>query len=238
MNLPKIVSQAEWLTARRELLSKEKEVTRARDAVNAQRRRLPMVRIDKDYVFSGPDGAVGLLDLFDGRRQLYVHHFMWRYEPDEPCPSCSQAADLSWSPAQLAPLHDYDVTFVAISNARWSRLAQVRQQRGWTFPWYSSYDSDFNYDFHVTMDEAKAPIMLNYRTKEELAGTGSGEEAPRGDLPCNSVFLRDGDSVFHTYSAFARGLDHLYPPYTYVDLTPYGRQESWEDSPEGWPTRD
>ncbi|RJQ76379.1 DUF899 domain-containing protein [Pseudonocardiaceae bacterium YIM PH 21723] len=211
MTMPKIVTRAEWQAARDELLISEKKVTRARDAVNAQRRRLPMVPVDRDYTFTGPDGEVGLAGLFAGRRQLYVHHFMWQYGPDRPCPSCSSAADVYWTPKHLALLAEHDVTFVATSNAPWNRIAEVKAERGWDIPWYSSHGTGFGEELGTTVDGA--------------------------DRPANSVFLRDGDQVFHTYTAFERGLDHLYPPYTYIDLTPYGRQEAWEDSPAGWPKR-
>ena len=234
---PPEATREEWLTARKELLAEEKELRRALDKLNAARRRLPMVRIDKDYVFEGPDGKATLLDLFEGRSQLYVHHFMWLDEPDEGCPSCTAAAEIHFTPAYLAHLHERDITFAAVARAPLASIERYRSAHGWTFPWYSSHGGDFNYDFHVTLDEKVAPVEYNYRTKEELLASGLPEEVLHGDWPGNSVFLRDGDQVFHTYSSYARGLDQLFTPYHFLDLTPYGRQEAWEDSPEGWPQK-
>ncbi|NLU70413.1 DUF899 domain-containing protein [Streptomyces sp. HNM0574] len=234
---PDVVGREEWLRARKELLAEEKRLRRAQDALNARRRRLPMVRIEKEYLFEGPGGTVGLRDLFGDRSQLYVHHFMWRDEEDRGCPSCTAAAELHFTPAFLAHLQERDVTFVCVSRAPLASIESYRGERGWTFPWYSSAGGDFPYDFHVSLDERVAPVEYNYRTKEELSASGFPEEAMRGDLPGNSVFLRDGDEVFHTYSAYARGLDQLFAPYHFLDLTPYGRQEAWEDSPAGWPQR-
>lgn len=236
--LPKIVSRAEWLIARKALLEKEKENTRQRDAINAARRRLPMVKIEKRYEFTGPDGTVDLVGLFEGRRQLYVHHFMWFEDRQAFCMGCTRAADAGFNnPRMRAELADRDVTFVAISRAPLEKIQAYQQEHGWSLPWYSSRGTDFNYDFHTTLDESKAPIEYNYRTKAELLTKGFTEEMLREDWTVNSVFLRDGDTVYHTYSAFARGLDQLYLPNQYLDLTPYGRQEDWEDSPEGWPQR-
>ena len=234
--LPRVASRAEWLAARKELLAEEKALTRARDALAAKRRRLPMVKLEKRYVFSGSDGQKTLAELFEGRRQLYVHHFMWNDERGH-CPGCTSAADLGFNDAMRAALAEKDVTFVAISRAPLAKIEETRTQKGWTFPWYSSEGSDFNYDFHVTLDEAKAPIEYNYRNKAELIAAGFKEEDLKGDWTVNSVFLRDGDEVYHTYSASARGLDHLTLAVNLLDFTPYGRQEEWEDSPEGWPQR-
>jgi predicted dithiol-disulfide oxidoreductase (DUF899 family) len=232
---PPIVSPAEWRAARTDLLAAEKEVTRARDALAARRRRLPMVRVEKDYRFEGPDGVVGLADLFAGHTQLYVHHFMWLDEPDTGCPSCTRAADRQFNEAHFGALRERDVAFAAIARAPWPSIRAHRDRRGWTFPFFSSHGSDFNYDFHVTLDESRAPIEYNYRTKDELIASGIPAEYLHGDWPGASVFLRDGDTVYHTYSAYARGLDGLATGYQFLDLTVYGRQEAWEDSPEGWP---
>lgn len=234
--LPKIVSRAEWLAERKKLLAEEKALTRARDALAAKRRRLPMVKVEKPYVFAGPGGQVTLPELFMGRRQLFVHHFMWNEETQQHCPGCSAAADTGFdNPKLREALADRDVTFVAISRAPLAKIEERKKERGWTFPWFSSEGTDFNYDFHVTLDEAKAPVEYNYRNKAELIASGIKEEDLKGDWTVNSVFLRDGDRVYHTYSAFARGLDHLAFPYQFLDMTPYGRQEEWEDSPAGWP---
>jgi predicted dithiol-disulfide oxidoreductase (DUF899 family) len=237
MSLPPVVSRDEWLAARKDLLAQEKESTRLRDAINAQRRRLPMVRIEKDYVFESRDGKATLLDLFEGRSQLYVHHFMWRDDMDAGCPSCTAAADMSFTPAILAQLHEHDVSLAAIARAPLAKLLRHSEGRDWSFPFYSSYGTTFNHDFHVTLDDSVTPVEYNFRDKAELSEKGLGDDMLKGDWPGNSIFLRDGDSVFHTYSAYARGLDQLALPYNFLDLTPYGRQEDWEDSPAGWPQR-
>ncbi|ACB74408.1 DUF899 domain-containing protein [Opitutus terrae] len=236
--LPRIVSRAEWLAARKQLLVEEKALTRARDALAEKRRRLPMVRIEKDYVFATPAGSRSLPELFAGRSQLYVHHFMWNEETQTHCPGCSKAADLVFDNPELrAFLAARNVTFVAISRAPLAQIEARRAEKGWTFPWYSSAGTDFNHDFHVTLDERRAPIEMNYRNKAELLAAGMTEDQLTGDFPVQSVFLRDGDTVYHTYSTFQRGSDQLFTPYNYLDLTPYGRQEEWEDSPAGWPQR-
>jgi predicted dithiol-disulfide oxidoreductase (DUF899 family) len=240
MSLPEVVSREEWLAARKELLVKEKELTKARDRVNADRRRLPMVRIDKPYVFDGPDGQVGLLDLFEGRRQLVLHHFMWTYDIDadgtehprkDGCPSCSATADQI---GNLTHLHVRNTSLAAVSRGPYANIAAFRERMGWTFPWYSSYGSDFNYDFHVTFDESRGPFEYNYRTKAEIeaAGLPVGDWDQPFDLHALSVFLRDGDRVFHTYSAYARGTDQIGFTSQMLDLTPLGRQEEWEE-PKG-----
>ncbi|HEX3731354.1 MAG TPA: DUF899 domain-containing protein [Mycobacteriales bacterium] len=239
MSLPEIVSPDAWLAARKEFLIKEKEATRARDALNADRRRLPMVRIGKPYSFAGPDGPTSLLDLFDGRRQLIVHHFMWAWTFDEAgneipndtgCPSCSASAD---NIANLTHLQVRNTTLVGVSRAPIDKILPFQRRMGWTFPWYSSSGSDFNYDFHATVDERVAPVLLNFRTEAELAQAGTPwSSARRGDYPGISAFLRDGDDVYHTYSTFARGLEQTGGTSAYLDLTALGRQEVWE-SPAG-----
>jgi len=236
MSLPNVVSRDEWLVARKALLAKEKAATKARDELNAQRRRLPMVRIDKPYSFRGPDGPASLLDLFDGRRQLIVHHFMWDYDIDENgvefprdtgCLSCSATAD---NIANLTQLHQRDTTLVGVSRAPQEKIGPFRARMGWTFPWYSSAGSDFNVDFYSTVDERLAPVLLNYRTEAELAEHGQPwTPARRGDYPGLSTFLRDGGEVFHAYSTFARGLEQPGGVSAYLDLTALGRQEPWEE---------
>jgi predicted dithiol-disulfide oxidoreductase (DUF899 family) len=239
MSLPDVVSRAEWLAARKALLVEEKELTRARDAVAAQRRRLPMVRVDKEYVFEGPDGKVGLLDLFEGRRQLVLHHFMWTYDIDAEgnehprpvgCPSCSATAD---DIGDLTHLRVRNTTLAAVSRGPYANLAAFKERMGWTFPWYSSAGSDFNYDFHATLDERVAPVLFNFRDEAELARRGTPwTPAMRGDWPGISAFLRDGETVYHTYSTFARGIDSSGATSYYLDLTALGRQEAWEE-PKG-----
>ena len=230
MSLPRVVSREEWLVARKDLLAREKELTRQRDALNADRRRLPMVRIEKDYTFEGPEGSVGLLGLFGGRHQLIVRHFMFDPRWEEGCPSCSAGAD-EISEGLLAHLHARDTTFVAVSRAPLPKIEAYKARKGWTFPWYSSYGSDFNYDFHVTLDESVMPVEYNYRTRGELER--AGEAPPEGDppfeAPGQSCFLRVGDEVFHTYSSYARGAEMTGGSYYYLDLTALGRQEDWEE---------
>jgi predicted dithiol-disulfide oxidoreductase (DUF899 family) len=190
------------------LLVEEKAFTRARDAVSTKRRLLPMVEVEKEYLFRSARGELRLIDLFEGRRQLIIRHAMWLDDRGIACPSCS--ADLD----------------------QVGHLAHLNKARmGWTFPWYSSHGSDFNYDFHVSFDESIAPIEYNYLAKAEIeaAGMPIGEWRQPFDLHGLSVFLRDGDHVFHTYSAYARGTDNLGFISNFLDLTPLGRQESWEE---------
>ena len=234
MNLPQVVSRDQWLVARKELLAKEKELTRQRDTLNAERRRLPMVRIDKEYVFEGPTGQASLLDLFDGRRQLIVRHFMFDPSWDDGCPSCSAGAD-ELCDGLLRHLHIRNTSCVVVSRAPLAKIQDYKARKGWTFPWYSSFGSDFNYDFHVTLDESVAPVEYNYRTKveHEQAGTSIYVEGGQPiEGPGQSCFLRDGDTVFHTYSNYARGAEMTGGSYYYLDLTALGRQEEWEE-PKG-----
>jgi predicted dithiol-disulfide oxidoreductase (DUF899 family) len=235
--IPKVVSRDEWLVARKALLAKEKDLTRRSDAVSAERRRLPMVEIDTPYIFQGASGAASLIDLFQGRRQLYVHHFMWIDATNSACHRCSNAMDINFGTANLLHFDSHDIAFAAVSRAPWPKLAALCQRKGWTFPMYSSHDTSFNYDFHVTLDETRAPLAYNYRDKAELLATGIPPAMLRGDWPGNSVFLCVGERVFHTYSAYARGLDTVDTPSNFLDLTVYGRQEDWEDSPAGWPQK-
>jgi predicted dithiol-disulfide oxidoreductase (DUF899 family) len=231
VSLPDVVSRDEWVAARKALLEHEKELTHRRDALNAERRRLPMVEIDEPYVFEGRDGPATLLDLFVGRRQLMVGHFMFDPSWDEGCPSCSAAAD-EISDGLLAHLHARDTTFVEVSRAPIAKLLAFQAVKGWTFPWYSSYGSSFNYDFHVTLDECVAPVEYNYRTpaEHERAGTAYYLQRDRPiEEPGLSCFLRDDDRVFHTYSTFARGVEALGGSDAWLDLTALGRQEEWEE---------
>jgi predicted dithiol-disulfide oxidoreductase (DUF899 family) len=210
MNLPPVVSPAEWQLAHDELLVKEKEATRARDELAAERRRLPMVLIDKDYVFEGPDGEASLLDLFDGRRQLIVYHFMFAPGVEgwagAGCPGCSMFADQI---GHLAHLHARDTSFALVSRAPPAQIEAYRERMGWSVPWFSSAGSDFNIDFGITRDD--------------------------GETFGLSVFIRDGDRVYRTYFTSGRGVEALGSVWTFLDLTPLGRQEDWEDSPEGYP---
>lgn len=238
IELPTVVTRAEWLVVRQELLAKEKELTRRRDALNAERRRLPMVRIEKDYVFEGPDGKVSLLDLFEGRRQLIIYHFMWLWNAGEPldkgCPSCSAWAD-HIARGHLTHLHARGTFLALVSRAPLVKIAPSKARMDWIVPWYSSFGTDFNYDFQVTLDESVAPLEYNYRSKaeHEQAGTSyyfQGEQP--FDLPGLSCFVRDGDRVFHTYSTYGRGGETVGGAHYFLDLTALGRQEDWEE-PKG-----
>jgi predicted dithiol-disulfide oxidoreductase (DUF899 family) len=231
-NLPRVVSRDEWLAARVELLAREKELTKLRDQLSADRRRLPMVEIRKDYVFEGPEGKVSLADLFHGRSQLIVGHFMFHPDWNAGCPSCSAGAD-EMSKGHLEHVNKRDTTFVYVSRAPIEKIEKYKAEKGWTFPWYSSYGSDFNYDFNVTLDESVQPIVYNYRTKEEYERRGESWEGEQPlERPGRSAFLRVGDAVFHTYSVYARGLETIGGSYYMLDETALGRQEDWEE-PKG-----
>jgi len=221
MNLPQVASRDEWLVARKALLAREKEASRARDALSAERRRMPMVAITKDYVFEAPGGRASLGDLFEGRRQLIVYHFMFDPNWDEGCNACSLLVD---SIGHLTHLHARETSLALVSRAPLARIEPFKARMGWITPWYSSFGSDFNYDFHVTSDEAVAPIEYNYRDRAALEQAGMTYTLD-GENPGLSVFLREGDAVFHTYSTYARGLDLLLNTYNYLDLTPLGRQD-------------
>ncbi|MFD9901072.1 DUF899 domain-containing protein [Mesorhizobium sp. NPDC059025] len=214
MTLPRIVPEQEWLAALRQQIDREKAFTRARDDLNAQRRRLPMVRIDKDYSFAGPSGTVSLDDLFDGRRQLIVYHFMFGPDWQAGCDGCSWVVDAMTHPAHL---NARDTSIVLVSRAPLEKLLKYQQRMGWRYPgWYSSFDSDFNLDMGATVADPDDPT----RTSERHGV---------------SVFLRDGGNIHRSYFNGARGVEYLGSLWTYLDLTPYGRQETWEDSPQGWP---
>ena len=215
---PKIVSRDEWTAERRELLKREKELTRLRDEVSAKRRELPWVQIEKEYVFQGPRGDVTLADLFDGRSQLIVYHFMFGPGWEQGCPSCSFIADHmdgSW-----IHLTHRDVTLVAVSRAPLPQIEAFRKRMGWKFPWVSSNANDFNYDYHVSFTKeemAKGEMIYNF----EKTRFGS-EEAPGA-----SIFYKDSDGrIYHTYSTYSRGLDPLIGAYHYLDLVPKGRDEA------------
>jgi len=213
----KVVSSQEWLAARRALLAREKEFTRERDRLSQARRELPWVRVDKAYVFDGPSGKETLSDLFAGRSQLIVYHFMFAPDWEAGCRSCSFWADNF--ERNVVHLAQRDVTMIAISRAPIEKLEAFKRRLGWTFKWVSSAGNDFNHDFHVsfTPEELKGETVYNYRAaKRSLA-----------ELPGISVLYRDtDDTVFHTYSCYARGLDMMNAAYHYLDLVPKGRDES------------
>ena len=209
-SLPPIVSAAEWQVEHQRLLAKEKLATRARDALAAERRRLPMVRMEKEYAFDGPSGKLSLVDLFEGRRQLLLYHFMFAPTvsgwPAAGCVGCSMFVDQI---SNLTHLHARNTSFCLMSLAPLANLLPYKERMGWRVPWVSSDGSDFNVDLGVTSDDGESFGL--------------------------SVFLRDGDAVYRSYFTAGRGVEALGSVWTFLDLTPWGRQESWEDSPDGWP---
>ncbi|HMF98528.1 MAG TPA: DUF899 domain-containing protein [Vicinamibacterales bacterium] len=222
MNRPNIVSRGEWLVARKALLAKEKEASRQRDALSAERRQLPMVEIEKPYVFEGPDGPTTLRELFKNRQQLIVYHFMFDPQWEEGCKHCSHLMDNA--AGSIVHLAARETSFVVVSRAPLHKIEAFEKRMGWQFPWVSSFGNDFNYDFGVTLDPERPPYEYNYMdAKTLLAARKIWFE--KGELPGISVFLRDGDRVFHTYSAYQRGLDLPLNTYNFLDLTPLGRQE-------------
>ncbi len=228
MNHPKIVSETEWLVARKDLLTREKELTRLRDEVSRHRRELPWVKVEKEYLFDGPDGKETLSDLFDGRSQLIVYHFMFGPGWEEGCKSCSYLADhfdgANWH------LPHRDVTFVAVSRAPLSELEAYKKRMGWRFKWVSSHGNDFNFDYHVSATEKE-------KTKEEMFYNYETAELISDEMPGLSVFYKDKNSdVFHTYSTYARGLDILVGAYNFLDLVTKGRDEN-PDSTMDWVRR-
>jgi predicted dithiol-disulfide oxidoreductase (DUF899 family) len=233
MTLPRIATRDEWLAARTALLVEEKELTRRRDALNAKRRELPMVEITEDYVFEGPDGPARLLDLFEGRPQLIVYHFMFDPSWEDGCSSCTAGTD-ELSPGFFEHLHTRDTSYALVSRAPLEKLERWKEKRGWDIPWYSSFGSDFNYDFGVTIDESVRPGAYNFRTKAEYEAMGSDffEYDQPFEMPGRSCFLTVDGRVFHTYSQYARGLESTGGSYYFLDLTALGRQEDWEE-PKG-----
>lgn len=221
-----VVSPDAWLEARKELLIKEKEFTRLRDQLSQQRRDLPWERVDKDYVFAGPTGDVTLADLFAGRQQLVIYHFMFDPSWEEGCPNCSFWAD-NFNGIDVH-LRQRDVSFVAVSRAPLDKLEAFKKRMGWSFTWVSSLASDFNYDYQVSFTPealARGEALYNYATSNPGGTEREG----------TSVFYRDErGQVFHTYSAYARGIDMLNGAYHYLDLVPKGRDEAGHDNPQFW----
>ena len=233
MKLSSIGSRQQWLAARLDLLAQEKDASRQLAALAEQRRALPAVPIDKDYVFEGPAGRLRLIDLFEGRSQLIVYHFMWLHDLDEGCPSCSFAVDNMPNPIHLNKAAN--TTLALISRAPYPRLGQFKARMGWQLPWYSSHGSDFNYDFHVSNDESIAPVEYNYKDKATLHRQGLDYVAANGsDGQGISVFAQDAGTVYHTYSAYGVGADVMLSTYRFLDLTPLGRQRYINE----WPWHD
>ena len=219
-----VVGHDEWLEARKQLLAKEKEFTRARDELTRQRQALPWEPVENDYVFDGPNGNEALADLFDGRSQLIVYHFMFAPEDDVGCKSCSFWAD-NFNP-NVIHLNARDVSFAAVSRAPLDKLEAYRERMGWNFHWVSSGATDFNFDYGVSFKpEQQGDDVYNY-----------GTLAPRiADREGLSIFARQDGSIFHTYSAYARGIDLVNTAYNYLDLVPRGRDEG--DQGQAWVRR-
>src|ERR1700738_107843 len=233
MKITHTASRKEWLAARLDLLAQGEAAGRELAALGGRPRALPAGAIDKDYVFEGPNGRVALLDLFEGRSQLIVYHFMWLHDIDEGCPSCSFAVDDMPDPIHLN--EGADTTLALVSRAPYARVSQFKARMGWRLPWYSSHGSDFNYDFHVSSDESKTPIEYNYKDKATLMREGLGYVDTNGaDGQGVSVFVRDDNQVFHTYSAYGVGADVMLSTYRFLDLTPLGRQRYINE----WPWHD
>jgi len=228
---PKIVSRDEWLAARKELLTKEKQLTRERDALAAERRQLPWIKVEKNYLFDSASGKKTLADLFEGRSQLVVYHFMFGPEWNEGCPSCS--FNMDHTDGALVHLAQRDVSFAAISRAPSPKIEAFKKRMGWRFNWVSSYANDFNRDYGVSFTKDKLAT-----TKEDLAngdyynfGTSG---FPSEEAPGLSVFYKNGEDIFHTYSAYARGAETVLNTYNYLDLVPKGRDEDGLYFPMAW----
>ena len=211
----KIVSREEWITKRKELLSKEKELTRLRDKLTTERQELPWVKIDKNYLFDGPNGKESLSDLFDGKSQLIVYHFMFQTDWTEGCKSCSLIAD-HYEPS-IIHLNQRDTNMVTVSRAEFKNIESFRKRMGWEFKWVSSFDSDFNLDFDVSFPaDPKSQKYYNYQMTT----------FPSSEGPGMSVFFKDADgSIFHTYSSYSRGLEQFLGVYQLLDIVPKGRDE-------------
>lgn len=213
--LPPVVSREEWLVANATQIEREKAHTRERDALNAQRRRQPMYRIDKNYVFEGPQGHLSMLDLFNGHRQLILYHFMFGPNQKQGCDGCSMVVDNMCHPAHL---YARDINRVLVSRATLDTIKPFKQRMGWHEPWYSSASSDFNVDFGVGPERPQP------------------DQHQDGEVFGMSVFLRDDNGyVYQTYFTQNRGVEYLGSSFSYFDIAPYGRREDWEDSPAGWP---
>ena len=217
MNKHTVVSRDEWLTARKALLDQEKEFTRLRDQLSEQRRALPWVKVNKEYVFQGPSGKESLSDLFEGRSQLMIYHFMFHPDWEDACKSCSFWAD-NYN-GMIVHLNHRDVSFAVVSRAPLEKLNAFKKRMGWDFKWVSSFDNDFNYDFNVSFtpeEMEKGQMEYNYTVMQ----------FPAPEAPGLSVFHRDENgSIFHTYSCYGRGLDILNGTYNHLDMTPKGRDE-------------
>jgi len=229
LNNHQIVSKNEWIKARKVLLQKEKEFTELRDQLSQQRRDLPWVAVDKEYVFDGPNGKQNLSDLFDGRSQLIVYHFMYRPNWDAGCPSCSFWAD-NFNDI-IVHLNQRDVTMIAVSRASYNKIDAYKKRMGWDFYWVSSFDTDFNYDYFVSFTSEEL-------TKKKAFYNFIPQDPRISDREGVSVFYKDpSGKIFHTYSTYERGLDILNTAYNYLDLLPKGRDEDGYEFPMTWVRR-
>lgn len=235
---PEVVSPDAWLERRKALLADEKALTRQRDRLNEARRALPMVEITKDYAFDAPEGRKHLPDLFEGRHQLAIYHFM--FEPGDPPPGksgepwdegCSGCSFMADNVGHLSHFHERDTTLAFISRAPLQKIAPFKDRMGWTFPWYSSFGSEFNYDFHVTTDESVTPVEYNYQDKATLERKGETYHI-QGEQPGISVFLNLNGKIYHTYSTYGRGMEMVLGTLHFLDLTPFGRGEGWGGMPD------
>jgi predicted dithiol-disulfide oxidoreductase (DUF899 family) len=232
-----LATREEWLKARLELLEAEKELTRRSDELARRRHDLPWVRIEKDYRFATEEGDASLSDLFGARSQLLVYHFMLGPGWDEGCPSCSALAD--GFAGSITHLENHDVAFVVVSRAPLDEMLAFKRRMGWDFRWVSSFDNSFNYDFHVSIDPSAAPVEYNYKGQEQLEEEDVAWRDWSGEQPGMSAFARDGDDVFHTYSAYSRGLDGLWTMWQWLDRAPLGRNEgdmSWFHRHDEYPS--
>jgi predicted dithiol-disulfide oxidoreductase (DUF899 family) len=232
----RVGTREEWRTARLELLKAEKELTRLGDTLARQRGDLPWVQVEQEYTFASESGEASLRDLFGGRSQLIVYHFMLGPDWDQGCPSCSAVAD--GFAGSVVHLENHDVAFVVVSRAPLEEIASYQQRMGWEFRWVSSFDSTFNYDFHVSIDPAVAPVEYNYRDQAQLEADDVAWREWSGEQPGMSAFAREGDDVFHTYSAYARGLDAVWSMWQWLDRAPRGRNHgdmSWFHRHDDYP---
>jgi predicted dithiol-disulfide oxidoreductase (DUF899 family) len=218
---------SEWLEARKALLKKEKELVKLSDELAAERRQLPLVKVDKNYTFKGPNGSTpSLSDLFGDKQQLIVYHFMFGPDAERGCGGC---AFIGEHIPDLRHLRSRNTAMVCVSRGPFEKLDAWKKKIGWEFPWYSSEGSDFNYDFHATLDEEVAPVEYNFASKEELVG--KGQTWLKGEMPGLSVFFKKDGEIYHTYSSYARGLDKLLVTLQLLDMTPLGRQDVGKDGP-------
>jgi predicted dithiol-disulfide oxidoreductase (DUF899 family) len=228
---PKIVSRDEWLAARKELLTKEKQLTHERDALAAERRRLPWVKVEKNYLFDSASGKKSLADLFEGRSQLVVYHFMFGPEWNEGCPSCS--FNMDHTDGALVHLAQRDVSFAAISRAPSPKIEVFKKRMGWRFNWVSSYANDFNRDYGVSFTKDELATSKQDLANGDYYNFGTSG-FPSEEAPGISVFYKNGEGIFHTYSTYARGAESVLNTYNYLDLVPKGRDEDGLYFPMAW----